>query len=70
MIANSIFAGDYLTTEGQPASTDLKMIAVPRSIVEGADEKTLPLDRDEVARGDVSCVSAAPAPNSPPTPDR
>ena len=26
MIANSIFAGDYLTTEGQPASADLQMI--------------------------------------------
>ena len=53
MIANSIFAGDYLTTEGQPASTDLKMIEDLGFIVEGADEKTLPLDRDEVARGDV-----------------
>ncbi|MEA2645155.1 MAG: biotin synthase [Chloroflexota bacterium] len=45
MIANSIFAGDYLTTEGQPAGADLRMIADLGFTVEGMDERTLPRDR-------------------------
>jgi biotin synthase len=45
MIANSIFAGDYLTTEGQPAGADLRMIADLGFEVEGAKEATLPRDR-------------------------
>jgi biotin synthase len=48
MIANSIFAGDYLTTEGQPAGADLRMIADLGFEVEGATEPTLPRDRAEV----------------------
>lgn len=48
MIANSIFAGDYLTTEGQPASVDLEMIADLGFVVEGSSEGTLPRDRGDV----------------------
>ena len=48
MIANSIFAGDYLTTEGQPASADLQMIADLGFVVEGTAEATLPRHREEV----------------------
>jgi biotin synthase len=48
MIANSIFAGDYLTTEGQPASADLQMIADLGFVVEGSAEATLPRQRDQV----------------------
>ena len=48
MVANSIFAGDYLTTEGQPAGADLMMIADLGFEVEGAGEATLPRDRPDV----------------------
>ena len=46
MIANSIFTGDYLTTEGQPAGADRQMIADLGFVVEGLAEPTLPRDRD------------------------
>lgn len=49
MIANSIFAGDYLTTEGQPAGADLQVIADLGFEVEGATDATLPRDRAEVS---------------------
>ncbi|GAC1575342.1 MAG: biotin synthase BioB [Candidatus Dormibacteria bacterium] len=42
MIANSIFTGDYLTTEGQPASVDRQMIADLGFVVEGMGEPTMP----------------------------
>ena len=48
MIANSIFAGDYLTTEGQPASADLQMIADIGFEVEGLGEGTLPSERGDM----------------------
>jgi biotin synthase len=48
MIANSIFAGDYLTTEGQPAGADRQMIADLGFVVEGADEATLPRERPDM----------------------
>jgi biotin synthase len=48
MIANSIFTGDYLTTEGQPASADRQMIADLGFVIEGMDEPTLPRDRDDL----------------------
>ena len=35
-IANSIFLGDYLTSEGAPGSADLQMIADAGFVVEGA----------------------------------
>jgi biotin synthase len=37
-IANSIFLGDYLTSEGAPGSADLEMIADAGFVVEGAEE--------------------------------
>jgi biotin synthase len=42
LLANSIFAGDYLTTRGQAARADLEMIADLGLRVEGAAEPTLP----------------------------
>jgi biotin synthase len=36
-IANSIFLGDYLTSEGAPGSADLQMIADAGFVVEGAE---------------------------------
>jgi biotin synthase len=48
MIANSIFAGDYLTTEGQPAGTDRQMIADLGFEIEGTDEDTLPRQRPDM----------------------
>jgi biotin synthase len=44
-IANSIFLGDYLTSEGAPGAADLAMIADAGFVVEGADEVTLPAHR-------------------------
>jgi biotin synthase len=70
MIANSIFAGDYLTTEGQPASADLRMIADLGFTVEGMDEKSLPRDRGDAdgetapAGPESGILGAHPAPDS------
>ncbi|MHB8507736.1 MAG: biotin synthase BioB [Candidatus Dormibacteria bacterium] len=50
LIANSIFVGDYLTTEGQPADADRLMIADLGFVIEGRDEATLPALRPEMAR--------------------
>lgn len=44
-IANSIFLGDYLTSEGQAGQADLEMIADAGFTVEGATEQTLPAHR-------------------------
>jgi biotin synthase len=44
-IANSIFLGDYLTSEGQAGQADLEMIADAGFTVEGAAEQTLPAHR-------------------------
>ncbi|MFJ3945580.1 biotin synthase BioB [Streptomyces griseoaurantiacus] len=44
-LANSIFLGDYLTTEGQAGRADLEMIADAGFEVEGTDEVTLPAHR-------------------------
>jgi biotin synthase len=41
-LANSIFLGDYLTSEGQAGSEDLQMIADAGFIVEGQEAKSLP----------------------------
>lgn len=45
--ANSIFLGDYLTSEGQAGQADLDMIADAGFEVEGADTTTLPEHRRE-----------------------
>jgi biotin synthase len=44
-LVNSIFLGDYLTSEGQEGKADLAMIADAGFVVEGADETTLPEHR-------------------------
>lgn len=49
LLANSIFAGDYLTTRGQPAQADLDMVADLGFRVEGAAEPTLPPRPPEVS---------------------
>ncbi|MFC1440934.1 biotin synthase BioB [Streptacidiphilus sp. N1-10] len=48
-LVNSIFLGDYLTSEGQAGQTDLDMIADAGFVVEGSDEKTLLRDREPAA---------------------
>ncbi len=45
LLANSIFAGDYLTTTGQAAAKDLEMISDLGLVVESAKERTLPRER-------------------------
>jgi biotin synthase len=49
-IVNSIFLGDYLTSEGQPGGRDLEMIADAGFTVEGADDRTLPEHRRDLVR--------------------
>ncbi|MFC9330314.1 biotin synthase BioB [Kitasatospora sp. NPDC057015] len=48
-IANSIFLGDYLTSEGQAGQADLDMIADAGFEVEGAGQVTLPRHRADAA---------------------
>ncbi|GAA3735795.1 biotin synthase BioB [Streptomyces tremellae] len=48
-LVNSIFLGDYLTSEGQEGRKDLEMIADAGFTVEGADETTLPAHRAQAA---------------------
>src|SRR6478672_7758695 len=49
-IVNSIFLGDYLTSEGQAGARDLEMIADAGFAVEGADERTLPEHRRDLVK--------------------
>ncbi|WP_129843329.1 biotin synthase BioB [Streptomyces sp. RFCAC02] len=46
-LANSLFLGDYLTSEGQAGRADLEMIADAGFEVEGAERPTLPPHRRE-----------------------
>ncbi|MFK0191798.1 biotin synthase BioB [Kitasatospora sp. NPDC090308] len=48
-IANSIFLGDYLTSEGQAGQADLDMIKDAGFEVEGAEQTTLPRHRVHAA---------------------
>ncbi|MFB9904107.1 biotin synthase BioB [Allokutzneria oryzae] len=50
-IANSIFLGDYLTSEGQPGQADIDMIADAGMVIEGAEHapRATPDKTDEVA---------------------
>lgn len=47
-LANSIFLGDYLTSEGQPGADDRAMIADAGFTIEGVDEQTLPDARHDL----------------------
>jgi biotin synthase len=60
-IVNSIFLGDYLTSEGQPGGRDLEMIADAGFTVEGQGERTLPDHRDQVRLRRRGAGTALPA---------
>ena len=47
-LANSIFLGDYLSSEGQAGSADLQMIADSGFVVEGHEEESLPNERRDL----------------------
>jgi len=47
-LANSMFLGDYLTSEGQAGNEDRAMIADAGFVIEGATEQTLPDARHEL----------------------
>ena len=47
-LANSIFLGDYLTSEGQPGQDDRALIADAGFVIEGTDEPTLPGQRHDL----------------------
>ncbi|MFE3056983.1 biotin synthase BioB [Nocardia sp. NPDC059239] len=47
-LANSIFLGDYLTSEGQPGADDRQMIIDAGFTIEGAQEQTLPPARHDL----------------------
>jgi biotin synthase len=47
-LANSIFLGDYLTSEGQAGADDRQMIADAGFVVEGLSEQTLPEARHDL----------------------
>ncbi|WP_030239188.1 biotin synthase BioB [Streptomyces sp. NRRL S-350] len=57
-IANSIFLGDYLTSEGQAGQADLDMIKDAGFEVEGAGEATLPRHRADVAEAAEAAAAA------------
>ncbi|WP_406115056.1 biotin synthase BioB [Kitasatospora purpeofusca] len=60
-LANSIFLGDYLTSEGQAGQTDLDMIADAGFEVEGVGESTLPRHRADIAAAPTGgCGTGAP----------
>ncbi|MYS24072.1 biotin synthase [Streptomyces sp. DvalAA-14] len=59
-LANSIFLGDYLTSEGQAGQADLDMIADAGFEVEGAQTRTLPGHRGADvcgSSGDAGCAA-------------
>jgi biotin synthase len=47
-LANSLFLGDYLTSEGRPGDEDRAMIADAGFVIEGAGEQTLPEHRHDL----------------------
>ncbi|MFE2600411.1 biotin synthase BioB [Streptomyces sp. NPDC059396] len=61
-LVNSIFLGDYLTSEGQEGRADLEMIADAGFEVEGADTTTLPEHR---AGGGCGPYGESPAAGEP-----
>ncbi|MEE1930734.1 biotin synthase BioB [Streptomyces sp. TRM 70351] len=58
-LANSIFLGDYLTSEGQAGQADLDMIADAGFEVEGAGTTTLPQHRREADAAAPGCGTSA-----------
>ena len=49
-VVNSIFLGDYLTSEGEAGETDLAMIADAGFVVEGQEDTTLPEHRHDLVK--------------------
>ncbi|MDQ2791375.1 MAG: biotin synthase BioB [Actinomycetota bacterium] len=47
-LVNSMFLGDYLTSEGRPGDEDRAMIADAGFVIEGAAEQTLPQHRHDL----------------------
>ncbi|MYT27448.1 MULTISPECIES: biotin synthase BioB [unclassified Streptomyces] len=72
-LVNSIFLGDYLTSEGQAGKDDLAMIADAGFEVEGTDTATLPAHRraaaDPVDAVEAGATAAVPAPAEEARPD-
>ena len=66
-VANSIFLGDYLTSEGQAAEADLELIRDNGFTVLGATRRATSPARPRTTR---PSAAAVPAPPSPPMPDR
>ncbi|WP_380283372.1 biotin synthase BioB [Kitasatospora purpeofusca] len=58
-LANSIFLGDYLTSEGQAGQADLDMIRDAGFEVEGMGEATLPRHRADVSAEAADAAGAA-----------
>jgi biotin synthase len=59
-LVNSIFLGDYLTSEGQAGQADLDMITDAGFTVEGADEATMPAQRAAAAAAVEGAVEGGP----------
>lgn len=47
-LANSMFLGDYLTSQGQPGEADKAMIADAGFVIEGLEQQTLPAHRHDL----------------------
>src|SRR3984885_787870 len=60
-VVNSIFLGDYLTSEGQPGAADLAMIADAGFTVEGADTEALLAAAADDSYAEAAAASAAPS---------
>ncbi|NLU69856.1 biotin synthase BioB [Streptomyces sp. HNM0574] len=65
-LANSIFLGDYLTSEGQAGQADLDMIADAGFVVEGTETTTLPGHRRDGSGEAGAGASPEAAPVPPP----
>lgn len=61
--ANSIFLGDYLTSEGQTGEQDRRLITDAGFTVEGTDEQTLPSARHDLVAVRNRGVGTSVAPN-------
>lgn len=67
-LANSIFLGDYLTSQGQAGRADLAMIADAGFTVEGSDEVTLPAHRGRASTVDGEHRPSSDSPGKPAAP--
>ena len=63
-IANSVFLGDYLTSEGQAGRADREMIEDAGFVVQGAGEPTLPTERHDLLRPRLRGAGTALPPNT------